>query len=102
MTTNSHRHCDHDATKAARAACRKLRAQGIDTTLSLQDLAANRLHRRVNDDHTRNCCWHQVMSVIENWDQSQAEGHDWAKGEPTVDYLVEEAACLIDNNCLCD
>lgn len=103
MTTNSHRYCDHEATKAARTACRRLRAQGIDTTLSLQDLAANRLSRIVTD-HTRTCCWHQVMAVLENWAQSQAEDPtaDWCKGEPTVEYLVNEARCLIDNCCLCD
>jgi hypothetical protein len=103
MTTNSHRHCDHDATKAARAACRKLRAQGIDTTLGVEDLAANRLHR-ANPDHTRNCCWHQVMSVSENWAVSQVEDPtaEWCKGEPTVDYLIEQGACMLDACCLCD
>lgn len=103
MTTNSHRHCDHDATKAARAACRKLRAQGIDTTLGLEDLAANRLHR-AHPDHSRYCCWHACMAYTENWEQSRVEDPtaEWCKDDPTVEIVIEGAADLLDGLCNCD
>lgn len=101
--TNTHRHCDHDATKTARAACRKLRAQGIDTTLGLADLAANRVSRIVTD-HTRNCAWHCAMSYLENWDTSQAEDPtaEWCKGEPSVELLVGAVRDMIGGMCYCD
>lgn len=94
MTTNSHRHCDHDATKAARTACRKLRAQGIDTTLGLADLVANRLHR-ANADHTRTCCWHVAMSLIENHDLDHDE-------DLSPEALLELAQEHLTNLCQCD
>lgn len=101
--TTSHSHCDHDATRAARAACRKLRAQGIDTTLGLSDLAANRLHR-ANSDHTRNCCWHVVSSYIENWYQSQGEDPtaEWCKGDPSVGIVLQGASDMLGDMCYCD
>lgn len=95
--TNSHRHCTHEATKAARTACRKLRAQGIDTSAGTVDIAAARLHR-ANPDHTLNCCWHAVMAIAENWAESQVEDPtaDWCKGEPTPAYLAEEGVHMLD------
>jgi hypothetical protein len=101
MTTNRHRYCDHDATKAARTACRKLRAQGIDTTLGLDDLVANRLARK-HTDHMRNCCWHAVMSYLENWEDSRREGCDWAQAEPTPEIVFDGAEPLLDDLCHCD
>ena len=101
MTTNSHRYCDHDATKSARAKCRKLRAQGIDTTLGLADLAANRLARK-HTDHSRNCAWHCAMAWLENWDDSQREGCDWAQGEPTPDDVFQGAEDLLGDICYCE
>lgn len=103
MTTNSHRHCDHDATKAARTACRKLRAQGIDTTLGLSDLVANRLHR-ANPDHTRDCCWHVTSAFLENWSDSQAEDPtaEWCKGEPTSEAILRQASDALGQMCYCD
>lgn len=101
--TNSHSHCDHDATKSARAACRKLRAQGIDTTISSDNLAAARLHR-IATNHDLRCCWHVTMAILENWDTSQIEDPtaEWCKGEPTVDYLVDTGRDLIGGICYCD
>lgn len=99
--TNSHSHCDHDATRAARAACRKLRAQGIDTTLGLDDLVANRLARK-HTDHTRNCCWHVTMAYLENWDDSRAEGCDWAQADPTPGIVFQGAEDMLDDLCKCD
>lgn len=103
MTNNSHNDCDHDATKAARTACRKLRAQGIDTTLGQADLIANRLHRK-HPDHTRNCHWHNAMAYLENWDLSQHEDPtaEWCKGEPSHDVVFNGAENMIGFICNCD
>lgn len=100
MTT--HTNCDHDSTKSARAACRKLRAQGVDTTLGTIDLAANRVHR-ANPDHSHNCAWHAVMAVAENWDYSRDVEHNPSfAGDVTMHTLLENAPDLLDTNCQCD
>lgn len=100
---NTHSHCTHEATKAARTACRKLRAQGVDTTAGVEDIAAARLHRS-HSDHTLNCCWHAVMAIAENWVTSQVEDPtaEWCKGDPTPAVLVEAASDLIGDYCHCD
>lgn len=100
MTNNSHRDCRHEATKAARTTCRKLRAQGIDTTTGLAEVVAHRLTRET--DHNLYCAWHNAMSYLENWDDSRAEGCDWAQAEPTHAIVTEGTRDMIGDLCRCD
>lgn len=100
MTNNSHRDCRHEATKAARTACRKLRAQGIDTTTGIDSVVAHRLHR-AHPEHNLYCCWHATMSYVENWDDSRAEGCDWAQAEPTADVVFTGTEDLLGGLCRC-
>lgn len=103
MTNNSHRDCRHEATKAARTACRKLRAQGIDTTAGMAEVVAHRIVR-AHPSHNLYCAWHNAMSYLENWTDSQAEDPtaEWCKGEPTHTIVFEGTRDLVGDLCRCD
>lgn len=98
---NSHRDCRHEATKAARTACRKLRAQGIDTTTGLAEIAAHHVARTT--DHNLYCGWHNAMSYLENWTDSQIEDPtaEWCKGEPTRAIVIQGTEDLLSDLCRC-
>lgn len=101
MTTNSHRDCRHEATKAARTACRKLRAQGEDTTAGQDARVAHRLAR--DTDHNLYCCWQNTMSYLENWTTSQIETPDaeWCKGDPSDATVTEGTRDMLSGLCCC-
>jgi hypothetical protein len=103
MNNNSHRDCRHEATKAARTECRKLRAQGIDTTAGIDAIAAHRLHRAY-PDHNLYCCWSIAMSFLENYTTSQIEDPtaDWCKGEPTPELIFAQASDAMSGMCRCE
>jgi hypothetical protein len=65
--------------------------------------ATDAVFARCGGDHTRHCAWHNVMALVENWDESQAEDPtaEWCQGEPTHDYLTENALDMIDGYCQC-
>ncbi len=101
---NSHRHCTHEATKAARAACRKLRAQGQDTTAGLETRVTHALHRAF-PDHNLYCCWHAVSSYSENYQTSKVEDPTaaWcAADEPTDAELLSWSSDGVGDMCRCD
>ena len=67
------------------------------------DIATDEAFAQLDGAHTRNCCWHLVMSYAENWTASQVEDPtaEWCKGEPTVDLMVNFALDSCDGMCNC-